>query len=412
MFLLHQYNFFTYYLIFFVIPMRKFFVFILTALLVSVPLAKVDAISYDESNELVARTTPVADDYYAAGEQIITDTSIEWDFLGAAGSIKLQGEITQDVNAAAGNIYVSASVWDDLRVAGGSIVLDAPVAGDVIIFGGEIHLTDKAIIQGDVVIMWGEVHIDGTIIGNATINAGSLYFDGVVQGNTELGLGDNVSIGLDAAMEKNVTYTAQDKLLALEEIAQWTVLFTQSSLPQGDHIKDNIIKIGTGFFLTKWIGLVVFALLLLCFAKNLFGAAGESIREKPLRSFSYGLLLLIGLPVLAIAFFISVIGVPVWFFVIALYIFFFVFAELVSLAVLTKWIETFYSRQATWWQTTILIVVLAVPFVVINGLDIVAALFAWWAIVVAFSTHGASILQCNSKKKLASWIVKKTSKKK
>ncbi|MBU0627464.1 hypothetical protein KKG31_02580 [Patescibacteria group bacterium] len=94
--------------------MKKTFFFLLTALLL-VPLSSFAFQS--QAGETLSITTPITQDFYAAGGNITIATSASNDLTLVGGKNFINSAITQDLTVVGGDVIVNGSVGETAKIA-------------------------------------------------------------------------------------------------------------------------------------------------------------------------------------------------------------------------------------------------------------------------------------------------------
>lgn len=232
---------------------------------------------------------------------------------GVYGTIIVEGTVTGDVSGTAGNIVIREGgvVEGSLQAAAGNIRISGTVAGDVSTGAGSVHLTDSGIVDGDFEVGAGDVRIDGTINGDAQVGA------------------DTIRLGDGAAIAGSLTY---DGTLEGNRDAVAGEITRDTSL--GPNFVTDLQPIASVFFaVNAFILNLLLGVLLLGLFPNFSTRVADRVRTDPAKSGLIGLAVLIGIPVLLVAFAITVIGIPIAF--VGLLAFFAV-----------VWVGTVYGRFA------------------------------------------------------------------
>jgi len=164
---------------------------------------------------------------------------------------------------------------NDVVTMGGDAVIEGEVLGDVVTMGGDLVVSDHGLVRGEAVTMGGDVALDdsGQILGGVQTFGGEWVNDGDI----------------------SVAPTAPDVPL---------VPHHRASSDFGDWLVDAV----TGF--VSHILLFVLGLLLMGVARERYEALQVTIVKKPLPSFGYGLLGLVGSVVTIVVLAITLIGIP------------------------------------------------------------------------------------------------------
>lgn len=330
-----------------------------------------------QSEDRLVLSIPLLDDLYAAGGQVLIESPIEGDLTVVGGEIDIRAAVKNDIAAAGGRIIIHDAVGDDVRVVGGEVDIHGTIEDDLIIAGGTVQLFDTAIVKGDVIAAGGEVRLAGTIEGNLKVVGGRIVVDAAIAQSAEV-RGDvaeiNNMIGGRAKLAAYELYLNPGASFA-SSVTYWTQTDTidfgdteatfDSSLGEGYEDIDSFAKtfavFATGFFFFS--GLLV--VLILSFAKKWFHKTATTMQTKQWKSFGYGILFLIGVPVIAALLFASVAGIPLAILLLTLYAFALYFAPATTALVFTslwehhkktKWTIMKYAGAATLVYTLILLI--------------------------------------------------------
>jgi len=320
-------------------------------------------------------------DYYVAGGEIILSTSISGDFVVSGGEITINDSIQGDLLAAGGLITVNGVITDDIRISGGEIVINSIVYGDVIAFGGRVRITDKGQVMGDVVCFAGEVSLYGDVKGNinayggtlrlmnkvdgnAIVKAGEFKFDGNVKGNMEI-QAQNIELGSNAACSGNIRYWQSGGELDFSGISENAVYDEQLSFENKEFdysVITSLLGVGIVIYWVIFILAVILVLIILeYFLSNQFDRAAYEVRNSFVKSFGYGMLYLLGIPVLIVISFVIIIGFPIGLFALSLYGMSILFAT----SVVGLCVSHYFMNKSTQNWTTFQIVAYATITVVI-----------------------------------------------
>jgi hypothetical protein len=129
--------------------------------------------------------------------------------------------------------------------------------------------------------------------------------------------------------------------------------------------------------------LVILGTLFLHVFPHFTRKTAEIVKKSPGKSFLYGLLYLVLVPVMALLCLITVIGIPLGLVLIAIYGFGFVFAKLITLVVMSELINTVWKDKISQsWQRWSVFTLLALVLTLVSGIDFIATLFAFGAILL------------------------------
>lgn len=231
----------------------------------------------------------LADD--RAGRTVVVEEgeTVEGDLSAVGGSVVVRGHVTGDVEAVAGSVVVTGTVDGDVTGAAGSVRIDGTVGGRVRVAAGSLWIGSDAMIDGDVDAAVGSATIAGTVGGTVRIGADSIDLrpSAVVEG--DLAYEGTLEMGEGATVEGTVR--------------------EDPDLVFGPGVRLPTVPPGVGLLYGFLAHLLLGAVLLLAFP--LFSSRTvDRALDDPLRSGGVGLLLLVGIPVVAVLVMLTVVGIP------------------------------------------------------------------------------------------------------
>jgi len=234
-----------------------------------------------------------------AGDNVEVNGQINGILFGAGMNVNLSGEI--DYAAVAG---------DNVSVTG-KILKDAAIAGNIIEVENAIFERDAAMIATDLEITGTfnrnlSATSEKTEIKNTTINGNlKLYSNNIV-------IGDNVKILGTLTYPETAKTTISDSAVIGKIVKEKVVLEETTIL---DTITQSVISI---------LSLILIFVIMSVIMKGLFDKIDNKYSkfnfEKGIESFTKGILILIGVPIVALLLMFISIGIPLAFILIALYV--------------------------------------------------------------------------------------------
>lgn len=206
----------------------------------------------------------------------------------AGGTVIVRGTVTGDVDAAAGSVIIAGTVEGDVSAGAGSVEITGQVDGDVSVGTGSLTIGKDAVIGGRLKAGAGSARIAGTVVGDVELGAGSIVleptatFQGDVRYDGDL---DDRGATVDGRL-------IRDRSLTQSEFRPFAGF--------GSTLFDVY-----GFL----VNLVLGAVLLLVFPDGSRRLA-RRLRDEPLSTGLYGLVALIGIPILLVLVAITIIGIP------------------------------------------------------------------------------------------------------
>lgn len=352
-------------------------------------------------------TEPIYRNLYIAGGNVYINAPVHGDLIIAGGTIHINDTVTRDILLIGGNAIFNGYVGDDIRCAGANISVLKNVAGDVILIGGSMTIGKDARI-GNLISAGGNLTIDGTVTGelkgragNIVLNgtatkdvncrAGKITINGKIQGPATLVASEKIAIGRNAGFDFEVRYWSP----------AGQIDFGRSARP-GLAIYDRSLKIDYNrwYFLglASVLGLIWYAgmaFILILILQYLFSStmkkAGETAYHFAGRSLGYGVLFWIGVPVLAILSFITIIGVPIGLILLMIYIISVILASVVVSVVGANWLNNSSGSKWNYWK----LVLAGFGIFVLVKILTSTSFFGWIILAlfvcIAFGAIGSSI---------------------
>jgi hypothetical protein len=359
------------------------------------------------ADELVTIDAPVEHNLYVAGERVTINAPVRGDVLAAAGTIEVNDSIHGDLTAAGGTVMLNSPVQEDVLVAGGTVQIIEPVGGDVITMGGEVTLAGDNEVGQDVVVFSGEARLDGTVVGNLIVYGGTVQLNGECRGNLEMKGGEitiNGSVrGTSALAADRITLGPDARLYG--PVRYWTPEETDppdfASVLVGTTAERDESLYPEDDFPWPWqsvpwfllaLAYVLAVLLIIGFIFWVFpramDRAGTVLHQDFVRSFGYGVLYLIGVPLVVGLLMISFIGIPLGLFFLFAYGFALLFGHAIVSVVITYSLRDRYQYD---WSKTWMILVAFLVFSVLRTVTLTPLLGIFVSVLMVGACFGALI---------------------
>ena len=312
----------------------------------------------------------IVDDLYIVGGAIDVTGDINGDGILVGGDISVLGNVTEDILAAGGVIRLLGSVGDDVRVVGGDITVSSKIGGDLVVAGGFVRILSDSIIAGEAVIVGGTIVMNGTVASNLTIYGEEVTINGPVNGDVTLRFSKKVTIGEDASIAGNLTYSALEEV----EIPEGVLIggeVTRVELPMkkfGKFGKEDFGKFVGFLILGKILLMLVTGVLAVLVFKQFSRTVGGQTYANFWKHALLGFVALIIIPIAAVLLLVTMLGAYIGFLLLGAYILMLaiakVYAGIVAGALLSKWIMKKIIVDWKWalLGITALQVILLIPF--------------------------------------------------
>ena len=324
-----------------------------------------------KSGEVVDVSAANLGDYYLAGKDINVSSIIIGDVIAAGENVWIKDSVRGDLLIGAGKIDIDGYIGDDARLSAGEIVINSRIEGDLIVFAGMVKVTQDASIAGDVICYAGEITLYGnvggnlisaggeiklknTIGGNVEIKAGEIFFDAHVMGDMEMA-GKEIILGEGASCDGSITYWSGEGEMDFSGISHSAIYDDDLAIIEEDEDWSSIVKwMGIGV-IAYWIIFILSAFLVILILEYLFGnyfsQAASLLAKSWIKSFGFGMLFFIGVPVVIIILLVSIIGIPIGLFALSIFLIALLFSTTVSGITIVHYFKNKSSQEWTYLQT-------------------------------------------------------------
>jgi cytoskeletal protein CcmA (bactofilin family) len=255
-----------------------------------------------------AQTRTSAGDLFSAGGKIDLRDEVAGDAFLAGGRVSLDSAVGGDAFVVGGNVLANQNIDQDLYAAAGNIVVTGAIAHHMRAAGGDITIAPNAKIGGKATLAGAHVEVKGSVGSHLTAAAESVYVDAPIAGNVELSARD-IEIGPRASIGGTLTYwSAQPARIDPAARIVGAVHHREMEMPHGMRGVGIVVAIVGGVFV--FLAFAVLGSLLLVFLPNFTSTVERAFAASPGKSFLLGLAVLVGLPIVAILFMLTIIGIP------------------------------------------------------------------------------------------------------
>ena len=253
----------------------------------------------------------INDDAYMAGGMVRVEENINGDLVAAGGSLTLNGDVSEDLTLASGDITVNGAVGGDARLAGGNIKINSVIGDDLLVGSGNLELGKNSVIGGDFIFGSGNVLMNGIINGDIKGAGGSIYINGEINGDVNLSEVEQVKFGPEGKITGNLSYSSEKQLEIEEGVVGGEISYKGRSTISSDDAEWISKSFFAGFSIFKLFSMLLFGLFLVWLFHRYSINAFDHTLKSPLRNLGMGLLFVILMPIVALIFLISIIGIPI-----------------------------------------------------------------------------------------------------
>ena len=263
---------------------------------------------------------------YTAGQTSRTTEAVEGDFVGAGARVIVDRPVKGDALLVGGSVDVRAPVGDDVR-AGGDIRIESRVSGELVAAGGSLTLAQGSQVDQGGRLFAGTATIDGKVSGPLTVRAQKIVLNGEVTGDADLA-GEQIELGPTARIGGNLVYAARSFNRADGATVGGT---TRQDTRSADRARTSANPSAPGTTaparrlrrgspaVLGYLGLLACAAVFLLLFPRFAEHAPQHIGAMPWSSLGIGFGCALGVPVLAVLLFITLLGIPLGIALLALF---------------------------------------------------------------------------------------------
>jgi cytoskeletal protein CcmA (bactofilin family) len=265
---------------------------------------------------------------YSVGGSVRPSASVEGDFVAAGGRVIIDQPVKGDATLAGGSVDVRAPIGDDVRVAGGDVTIESTIGGELYAAAGNITLTKAAQVAYSASLFAGNVTIDGKIDGPVKVGAQKIILNGEIKGDTRLyaqqiELSPSAKIGGALHYPMSAEFKKADGATIGGSITREN---PEDVRRNGNPNYNREWRMNMQGGSPMWTGGIFMFLAILAFASvflllfpKFSTQASGLVKTSPWLAMAIGFGSLVGVPMLAVLLFITILGIPLGVAFIALY---------------------------------------------------------------------------------------------
>lgn len=263
----------------------------------------------------------VQGDYFAFGPHVAISGTVNGDVYAAGGEVLMDGVVNGDVILIGAKVILSGTVSQDARIAGAQVTISGTVGRNMTVGGADVHITETAKVQENLLAAGGSVQLAGHVARDARIGAGTVTVSNEVVRDLAVAA-ESVHLTPKAVVGRNLRYWSETAP-SIDEGAAVRGTITHRPLPDGWTLEGarrglfgvRVLASVVSFLSTLILGLVLLRIYPL-FARRVT----TTMRERPGRSLGWGAVALVGIPIVAVSFLVTLFALPIGVILLALYV--------------------------------------------------------------------------------------------
>ena len=244
--------------------------------------------------------------YVFAGDTNISGT-LYGDLVASSGQVRIGGDVDGDVIVGAGELEISGNVGDTVRFFGSTATIHGVVDGDVVVFGAMLTVHEEAHITGNVILCAALLQMHGTVDGDLTFTGGEANIDGTVGGNARIEA-DAVALLSKANILGDLTYASR-KELELEDGARvgGETIILES---EDEDEEETSRAVSVGWWIWKTLSTTLVGLVLIALFRGIVPLVTATLNSEALMGTVIGFGAFLVVPVASVLAMLLIIGIP------------------------------------------------------------------------------------------------------
>lgn len=280
---------------------------ILLSLFAYVGLAQAQTVKSGDTASLAAGQK-VDSMLFAAGNTVDIAGEVNGDVYCAGQTVSISGTVHGDVFCGGQTVTVSGHIEGSARLAGQNVTISGKVEDNATIGAQSFTLTHDGAVRQDILGGTQTSNINGTVGRDIAAGADSLEINSKVGRNVKGNIG-TIKVGSDGQIAGNVEYaSANEPVVSSGGKINGKVIRTQPK--EDDKPRYALLDFSFVFFIYIFIAALLVALAIaLLFPSLIHNAASKAIAS-PGKTALVGIVTVFAAPVMIVALFVSVIGIP------------------------------------------------------------------------------------------------------
>jgi hypothetical protein len=286
---------------------RPFLTILFALVAVLVPTSALAAELHQGNSMVVSPGETIDDDLYVFGGTLDVQGTVNGDVIFFGGTSTVSGLITGDLLVFGGSTTITGDVRGSVRAVGGTVNIAGRVDHDVALGAGTLNIAQGARIGRDLLAGVGSARIAAPIARNVFIGSGDVTLAGPVGGDVRAEAG-TVHLTNGASVAGRFSYASERQA----EIAAGVVV--GGGIERGESIYGRdfgagfggvggLAGIGALIWLRGLVGIFVLGLVLVLLLPAATGRSTSILSSSFAASLGFGVLLLVGVPIVAVLMF-------------------------------------------------------------------------------------------------------------
>jgi cytoskeletal protein CcmA (bactofilin family) len=246
---------------------------------------------------------------FAGGSNIDIAGKVNGDVYCAGQTITISGTVNGDVICAGQTITISGIVDGSVRLAGQSIAIGGTIGNSATVGTQNLTIDSNGVIGRDLLGGSQSITINGRVKRDVVAGSNSLTVNGKINRNIKGGL-ETLTVGSAGLIDGNVEYTGANdpNVISGGKITGIVTRTAPKAQPKTTIYAPMAFTIG--WFVYSFIAMIVLALVLVTLLPRTFQESSNSALKTPWRTVFVGFSAIVLTPVMIVMLLITAIGIP------------------------------------------------------------------------------------------------------
>lgn len=328
------------------------------------------AAEYESGNVVtIAENDTIYSDLFSGCRSLDVLGVVQGDVYVGSETVSVEGRVEDDVLAGCRRLEIRGVVGDGVIAFAQTIVIDGEVNGDVLAFGGQVRITERANIKGNLFTGTGDLFIEGGHIGGYVKGgAAEVYLNGKIGGRVELEAGD-IDFGEDYSAAEGT------KLVLHKPLEAYELDFIPDNLEVS--VKRQHIFFETAFFYWSLFALLIVGIIIVGLSKRFSREYIDFTQKQTIKSFGYGFLILIVIPLAVIILAVLVLTIPISLMLLAVYFILVYLSYAFAALFIGDYVMSFFRKESTTNGLFVSMIVGVLLVALLTEVPILGGLFAF-----------------------------------
>ncbi|MFA6391997.1 MAG: polymer-forming cytoskeletal protein [Patescibacteria group bacterium] len=284
-----------------------------------------DTQMFTQKDIYIGSDQTINDNFVGFGENIEINGPVNGDIIVAGTTITINSVVQGDVIAAGNTINIKGEVMGNVRVAGSTVNLDAVIGKNTNVLAQSFSTSPTNSIGWSLVYGAETMNLKGTVGGHVDGGASTSYIAAKIGGNANIYTNDengNITLTEKANIAGNLSYSSINKPNVSDLAVVGGEIIQKESIIEPIN-KSDFFKLagitGAFFKITSIFGLFIVGLIIISMLKKGSVRVIDYMQTEPLKSFGWGIVLVITVPIACFILLFTVIGIPLSIIVMVIY---------------------------------------------------------------------------------------------